>query len=235
MPTPDCLICGAELEYFTAPRNMKCAICGKEYETTAACKEGHFICDTCHMEKGIALIHDFCIKSESRNPVAILQQIMVRPEIYMHGPEHHVMVGAALLTAYRNSGGEIDFDTALPEMIRRGKQVPGGVCGFWGCCGAGVSAGIFISIVTKATPLHREEWGLANQMTARALQAIGSLGGPRCCKRDSFTAVKEAVLFTEKHLQIKMELPDKIICGFSKFNEQCKKQDCPYFADRSLE
>ena len=229
MPTTNCLICGAELEYFPLPRKMNCAVCGKEYETTAACKEGHFICDACHMEKGIAAIQKFCRESDSKNPVLILQKIMVQPEIYMHGPEHHVMVGAALLTAYKNSGGKIDFNRALTEMIRRGQQVPGGVCGFWGCCGAGVSAGIFISIITESTPLSKEEWGIANQMTARALQAIGNLGGPRCCKRDSFTSVREAVLFVREHLNIDMELSEQIICGFSRFNDQCKGKSCPYY------
>ena len=229
MPTPNCLICGEELEYFPLPRKMNCAVCGKEYETTAACKEGHFICDACHMEKGIEVIQKFCRESDSKNPVLILQKIMVQPEIYMHGPEHHVMVGAALLTAYKNSGGLVDFDRALNEMIRRGRQVPGGVCGFWGCCGAGVSAGIFISIITESTPLSKEEWGISNQMTARALQAIGNLGGPRCCKRDSFTSVREAVLFVKEHFNIDMELPEQIICGFSRFNEQCKREFCPYY------
>ena len=232
MPTTNCLICGAELEYYQTPRQMVCAMCKKEYETTVACKEGHFICDACHMEKGVAMILDFCQNTESRNPIAMLQQMMARPEIYMHGPEHHVMVGAALLAAYRNCGGRVDLSAALPEMVRRGQQVPGGACGFWGCCGAGVSAGIFVSIITEATPLEKQSWGLANQMTARALQAIGALGGPRCCKRDSFTAVREAVAFVQENLGISMELPEKIICGFSRWNEQCKKEACPYYANK---
>ena len=230
MPTTNCLICGAELEYDQTPRRMVCAICKKEYETTVACKAGHFICDACHMEKGVAVILDFCQNTESRNPIAMLQQMMARPEIYMHGPEHHVMVGAALLAAYRNCGGKVDLLTALPEMARRGQQVPGGAWGFWGCCGAGVSAGIFVSIITEATPLEKTSWGLANQMTARALQAIGALGGPRCCKRDSFTSVREAVAFVQEQFGIQMELPEKIICGFSRWNEQCKKEACPYYA-----
>lgn len=229
MPTSNCLICGAELEYDNTPRKMACAICGKEYETTAACKSGHFICDSCHMEKEIALIKAFCADTRSRNPIAIMQQIMAKPEIYMHGPEHHVLVGAALLSAYKNSGGKIDLEYALSEMIRRGQQVPGGACGFWGCCGAGVSAGIFISIITEATPLHKEEWGMANQMTARALQAIGNLGGPRCCKRDSFVSVWEAVQFVQEQFAVQMEMPESVVCGFSAFNEQCKKEDCPFY------
>ena len=76
----------------------------------------------------------------------------------------------------------------IPQSLNRGKAVPGGVCGFWGACGAGISAGMFISIISGATPLKNEPWGLANKMTSKALDAIGSIGGPRCCKRDSYMA-----------------------------------------------
>ena len=44
-------------------------------------------------------------------------------------------------------------------------------------------------------------------MTARALEAIGEIGGPRCCKRDTFTAVGEAVRMTAEELGVEMELP----------------------------
>ena len=55
--------------------------------------------------------------------------------------------------AYKNAGGEIDLPEALLEMMNRGKAVPGGTCGFWGACGAGISTGMFISIISGATHL----------------------------------------------------------------------------------
>ena len=69
------------------------------------------------------------------------------------------MVGAALLTAYHNAGGKVELWKALPEMYHRGKEVPGGACGFWGACGAGISTGMYLSIVTKSTPLAEKEMG----------------------------------------------------------------------------
>jgi len=105
---------------------------------------------------------------------------------HMHGPEHHVMVGAALLTAYKNAGGELDLESALQEMYSRGKQVPGGACGFWGACGAGISAGQFMSIATQSTPLAKEPWGLSKRMTSKSLGSIGEVDGLRCCKRVPF-------------------------------------------------
>ena len=58
------------------------------------------------------------------------------------------MVGAALLTAYKNAGGAINLRESVMEMLNRGKAVPGGTCGFWGACGAGISAGMFVSILS---------------------------------------------------------------------------------------
>ncbi len=66
------------------------------------------------------------------------------------------MVGAALLTAYKNAGENIDLHSSLIETMNRGKSVPGGACGFWGACGAGISSGMFISIISKSTPLAIE-------------------------------------------------------------------------------
>lgn len=223
-----CLICGADLVYFQEAKEMTCVFCGKRELSHASCKDGHYVCDACHARKGIEAVMRECQTTKSRNPIEIMQKIMADPYIYMHGPEHHVMAGAALLVAYHNSGGEVDLDWALAEMKERGGQVPGGVCGFWGCCGAGVSTGIYMSIITKATPLSGKSWGLSNRMTSRALNAIGEIGGPRCCKRDTFTAVKEAVQMTKEELGIEMELPEKIECGFHVENQQCLRGKCPY-------
>lgn len=223
-----CLICGADLVYFQEAKEMTCVFCGKRELSHASCKDGHYVCDACHARKGIEAVMRECRTTKSRNPIEIMQKIMADPYIYMHGPEHHVMAGAALLAAYHNSGGEVDLDWALAEMKERGGQVPGGVCGFWGCCGAGVSTGIYMSIITKATPLSGKSWGLSNRMTSRALNAIGEIGGPRCCKRDTFTAVKEAVQMTKEELGIEMELTEKIECGFHVENQQCLRGKCPY-------
>ena len=103
------------------------------------------------------------------------------------------MVVRPRLPATRNGGGRLELERALQKMYRRGEGVPGGACGFWGACGAGISAGQFLGIATESTPLAQEPWGLSNQMTARALDSIGGVGGPRGCKRDSWRAIRAAV------------------------------------------
>jgi len=222
----ECLICGAPLQYLETDVLMECAICGKQEPSKTSCVKGHYVCNECHMG-GLDEILGVCLNTASRNPIEIIEEIMKLPFCHMHGPEHHVMVGAALLTAYANAGGDVDLPQALSEMIKRGKGVPGGTCGFWGACGAGISTGMFVSIITGSTPLAKEAWGLSNKMTSEALNAIGSLGGPRCCKRDSFLAILTAIDYVKEHMQIEMD-KSPVVCHFSSQNNQCIGKRCPF-------
>ena len=222
----ECLICGAPLEYLGEDAPMTCALCGKTESSRTRCVRGHYVCNDCHMS-GMDGVIGLCLQESSCDPIEILEKMMTLPFCHMHGPEHHVMVGAALLTAYRNAGGSLDLPRALQEMLRRGKQVPGGACGYWGACGAGLSTGMFVSIATGSTPLAKEAWGLSNRMTSRALAAIGEHGGPRCCKRDSYLAITAAVEFVAEHLGVRMTLGD-IRCTRCGMNNQCLGKACPF-------
>ncbi len=222
----ECLICKSPLEYIDGDEIMECVLCHKKQLNKTRCINGHFVCDECHTS-GMDEIISICLQSKSKNPIEIIEKMMGMPSCHMRGPEHHTMVGSALLTAYKNLGGDIDLKDALCEMQTRGKQVPGGVCGFWGACGAGISTGMYMSIITKSTPLAKEAWGLSNQMTGRALTAIGKNGGPRCCKRDSYRAIIEAGGFTKEKIGVEMEI-DEIECSRSKLNNQCIEERCPF-------
>ena len=224
----ECVICKAPLEYLNEDIPMECALCHKQERSKTRCVNGHYVCNECHT-RGIDSIFGLCLSENSKDPIEIINKMMALPFCHMHGPEHHIMVGAALLTAYKNAGGGIDLMKALSEIKSRGQQVPGGACGFWGACGAGISAGIFISVISGSTPLSGEPWGLSNRMTAKALEAIGAVGGPRCCKRDSFLSILAAVDFVKEHFGIEMEKP-KIVCGHSAKNNQCLGARCPFSA-----
>ena len=222
----ECLICKAPLEYLNEDVEMECAICHKKEFSKTRCINGHYVCNECHTQ-GIDSIFGVCFATTSKNPVEIIQKMMELPFCHMHGPEHHIMVGAALLTAYKNAGGDIDISKALSEMKNRGQSVPGGACGFWGACGAGISSGMFISIISGSTPLAGAPFGLANRMTAKSLETIGSVGGPRCCKRDSFLSILAAIDFVKEHFGVEMEKPE-IICDYSARNNQCLGKKCPF-------
>ncbi len=222
----ECLICAAPITYSENDTTVECAICHTKENSKTMCENGHYVCNECHT-KGIDKIIGVCLGESSGNPIEILRNLMSLPFCHMHGPEHHIMVGASLLTAYKNSGGSIDLEKALVEIYSRGRQVPGGVCGFWGACGAALSTGMFVSIVTGSTPLGKKEWGLSNLMTSQALNAIGRIGGPRCCKRNSYLATIEAVKFAKTHFGVEMKLDD-IKCIHSPLNNQCIGERCPF-------
>ena len=222
----ECLICKAPLIYLKTDEMMECVICHKKENSKTRCANGHYVCNECHM-KGLNSILGVCMASRSKDPVEIIREMMDLPFCHMHGPEHHVMVGAALLTAYKNAGGEIDLEKALFEMMNRGRKVPGGACGFWGACGAGVSSGMFLSIISASTPLAVEPFALSQKMTAKSLNAIGEIGGPRCCKRDSYLSILCAIDFVEEHFGVRMEKPE-IICRHMSQNNQCIGKRCPF-------
>lgn len=222
----ECIICKAPLEYFNECITAECEICGKQEVTRALCVNKHYVCNECHT-KGVDVIKNVCLNETSKNPFKILNKLMSEPFCHMHGPEHHIMVGASLLTAYKNSGGKINLSNALNEMIKRGKSVPGGTCGFWGACGAGISTGIFISIISGSTPLSDKPYALSNLMTSNSLAEIGKIGGSRCCKRNSFLSVLTAIDYAANHFGIVMEKTD-IKCTYSSKNNQCIKNRCPF-------
>ena len=231
MRTEECIICGAPLEYLERETPMECAVCHKIENSRTRCVSGHYVCNDCHMA-GLDAVVGLCLRETSRSPIAILQKMMDQPFCHMHGPEHHVMAGAALLTAYHNAGGALDLTAALDEMLRRGREVPGGACGFWGACGAGISTGIAVSILSGATPLAERSFGQANRMTSRALGRIGAVGGPRCCKRNCFLSLLAAVELIREEFGVALEA-DEPVCRYSAHNNQCIGARCPFCAGRS--
>ena len=222
----ECLICKAPLVYLEAEELMECAVCHKKIRSKTRCIKGHFVCDSCHTA-GMDAIVGICLQETSKDPVEIIEKMMAMPFCHMHGPEHHVMVGAALLTAYKNAGGKLDLEAALQEILNRGRKVPGGSCGFWGACGAGISSGMFVSIISGSTPLKGKPFSLSNKMTAKSLEAIGDIGGPRCCKRDSYLSIAAAIDFVKERFGIEMK-KTRIICRHSAENNQCIGSRCPF-------
>ena len=97
-----------------------------------------------------------------------------------------------------------------------------------------MSVGMFISIITDTTPLSSKTWGWSNDATSRALAKIASYGGPRCCKRNSFTAILAAAEFVSEKMGIEMKMPEKITCTFSGENHECIGKRCPYNLSRQL-
>ena len=224
-----CLICGAPLVYLPEARPMECAGCGRTFSSNAMCENGHFICDDCHRAPALVVIRQRCLEAKDTDPIALAEKLMQEPTVHMHGPEHHVLAGAALLTAYHNVTGKPGLEADLEKMVQRGKQVPGGTCGFFGCCGAAVSAGIFGAIVLESTPLSEETWGKANLLTSQCLANEAKVGGPRCCKRNVYLSILTAVKVLEAELDVTLPIPSRTVCRFSHKCRECLRERCPFF------
>lgn len=181
------------------------------------------------MKERAKKIVEECLREKSRNPIDIFYRIAQQEFIRIHGPEHHILDGAALLTAYFNAGGNIDLQKSLDELLTRGLQMPGAICGMWGVCGAVSSMGAALSIIDETGPLSTDaSWGKHMEFTSKALAGLSRIGGPRCCKRDAFVSFQNAIQYINENYDVKLESRD-IVCCFSEKNEQCLKERCPFY------
>ena len=58
------------------------------------------------MEDRAKKIIEACLLEKSKNPIDIFSSIAKMDFVRMHGPEHHVLDEAAVLTAFFNAGGK---------------------------------------------------------------------------------------------------------------------------------
>lgn len=115
----NCLLCGAELIYYNSSKNVVCEYCKKTFESVVACKNNHYVCDDCHRNAGEEIIKKICIETTEKNPFIIAEKLMKNPSIHMHGPEHHFLVPAVLLTAYYNTKGLFDEKEKKFLLLRK--------------------------------------------------------------------------------------------------------------------
>ena len=86
-----------------------------------------------------------------------------------------------------------------------------------------------VGITHGTGPLSDNDFYKDNMhLTSRALEKIGDIGGPRCCKRNAYISLTEAAKFVEERYHIKMTIaPFK--CEFSPQNPTCLKTKCLYY------
>ncbi|MHA2182443.1 MAG: DUF5714 domain-containing protein [Promethearchaeota archaeon] len=230
-----CEVCGKNLIYATNQKDSKdltCEFCKKVFNTNIYCEQSHYICDSCHSTEPIEVIEKICEKSKIKDPFELADLIMKHPNFKVYGPEHHVLTPTVILTSLRNNsilkpnGDEISFFD-IKEAIRRASKIPGGWCGFYGSCGAGMGTGVAISIFTGATPSTDKPRSQANEMTSRSLAKIAD-NLEHCCKRSVKISISEALIFLREKFEIKLEYILEN-CVFSDINNKCERERCPIF------
>lgn len=179
-------------------------------------------------EKAKLIISD--IKSQTgTDPCVMFRNLVKNSYMSIHGPEHHILDGACLLMAFYNAGGKIDIDAALNKILFEGLRMPGAMCGLWGICGAITSMGAALAIIDGTGPLSADgTWGKHMQFTAGAVGELGTINGPRCCKRDAMIAFKNAIEYVNKTYDVELTF-SSVNCEYSSVNQQCIKERCPYF------
>ena len=230
-----CPLCGEKLAIMKEAVDMRCAVCGDAFYTDGLCKNKHYVCGGCQLERALEKIASGCLNINSNDALAIGYELLMSRWIAVNGPEHHFLTAAALLTAYHrrysvdNIAGA-DIEDALREARSRTMKIPDGACGFWGCCGAAAAAGIFVSLVLKAMPSSGTERGAANRVTAQALARISETGEPRCCKRETFTAIFTASRFAEEQWGLPLTDYQGAECHFYHLNDDCAKERCSFYS-----
>jgi len=226
-----CMVCGIDLHYFTDSRDMACSYCGREFASNACCEQEHFVCDACHRENGIEVIKAICSRTEERDLITLLELIRSHPAIPMHGPEHHAMIPGIILACYRNSGGDIK-EEAILTGISRGADIPGGVCGFWGACGAAIGTGIAVSTIYAATPLTPAPRQKAQAFSAKILEIISKYRGGRCCQRETWLALSETARLSVEMLSVPIVAKGQLRCSQYSKNKECIRKQCPLWENR---
>lgn len=170
-----------------------------------------------------------CLQEKCNNPIEIFKRIANQDFMRIHGAEHHILDGAVLLTAFYNAGGNIDLESSLQELMKRGLQMPGATCGFWGVCGAVNSVGAALSIIDGTGPLSTDDaWGNHMIFTAKTLGILGEVGGPRCCKRNAMLSLQQAITYINDNYDVELAMSD-VRCTYGEQNNECIKTKCPFY------
>ncbi len=226
-----CMCCGKELLYFSERWEMTCHYCGQTRLGDGCCHEGHFVCNHCHQENGLEVIRSICTTTREQDMIKLLTIIRNHSSIPMHGPEHHAMIPGILLACYRNCGGEISSKDILTG-INRGADVPGGICGFWGACGAAIGIGIGVATIFSATPLTPGPRQLAQEFSGRILTTLAGRKAGRCCQRETYMALTETARLSSELLPLSLKAEAELHCDQYLKNKECIRAQCPLWEQR---
>lgn len=178
-------------------------------------------------------IIDLLMGSSSTTPAELLERVMADSRLVAFGPIHHFIVGAVLLTCWRNAEGSVDRDALLradlEEMVARSSLVPGATCARWGVCGAAASAGMAYAIVCGNAPLRKEGWQENQLMVSELLADIARSGSPRCCKRDTRVAIRGALPHFNSLRGPSLDVWETVpTCVSYAQNSVCAGERCPF-------
>lgn len=223
-----CSFCGTPLKLLPNAISARCMVCGERGRTRAWCTQGHFVCEDCRGSELWQLVAGLLEQEYPTDPVEIFLRMRESHDFPMHGPEHHPLVAAAFLVAYHTLHGEPAWPAILDAVQTAATQLPGGTCGFWGACSAGLSAGIAYCTILDSSPTDGAQRATAHQAVARILQRLGQFRGPRCCRRESLLALQTACELSATLLPHPVPTRYHVKCAQAADNPECLGPDCPF-------
>ena len=221
-----CLVCSAPLVYSSTPQEMTCHYCGTDVNSHAACENGHFVCDLCHIGDSLQRLEQLCSNSCTTDPMELFSQIRNHPSFPLHGPQYHALVPGVFLAALRNAGHPVS-DEQLSTAISRGAEVPGGSCGFMGVCGAASGIGIAFSVLLEANPLKAPQRQTVQQVVQQVLADIASHQAARCCQRDCWLALRRGMELAGQMFGLPPAELKPLTCQQLERNNECPGSSCP--------
>ena len=226
-PIFTCSICDQEL--LEKESTYVCSFCGNREQGEWACPNGHYTCEECRLAGPAEIIERVCQETRLCHPREIAELLMRHPSFKDHGVEHHLLVAPVILVALANANripvDKVKIQTALKRLV----DIPIGVCGSRGDCGACVGAGAAVSLISGmyGNPKSARKWAL--KATGRALLHLAEMEGARCCKQSVYAALETCTRILQEEMGIPLEIGGAIKCGFSHKITDCKKEECHYY------
>jgi len=225
-PIFTCSICGQQL--LERESECVCSFCGKQEQGEWVCPNGHYTCEDCRLASPAEAIERVCLETVSRNPREIADLLMRHPAFKDHGVEHHLLVAPVILAAFANSRQTRVEKAKIQSAIKRLVDIPIGVCGSRGDCGACVGAGAAVSIIFGSSANPAMGRSRALRAAGSALLRLAEMDGHRCCKQSVYAALETCCRVLAEELGISLEM-GTITCAFSRKIADCKKERCPYY------
>ncbi|MFH1153515.1 MAG: DUF5714 domain-containing protein [Pseudomonadota bacterium] len=223
-----CMVCSAPLVYTDGLEKGVCHYCQALLPVDARCVNGHFVCNQCHSRDAVKVAETILTSTRETDMITLMNIVRSHPGVPLHGPEHHFILPGVILAAFRNSGGALDNDRILAG-IQRGKAVPGGVCAFWGTCGAVTGAGIALGIILESSPLKPRPRRIVQEITAAIIKELATIEAARCCQRETWTVLKMVGDLSLKVLGVELKAEGSVSCAQKHLNKECALKQCPYF------
>jgi hypothetical protein len=229
-----CSLCGRKFHLLANAVNRPCAICGSPTSVRYLCESDHAICASCFTAPYLTYIAGMIdTPGITRDPIEAFLVLRRGYAFPIHGPEHHALVAAALLFAYHRCTGEPSRETIF-NAIQQAAVLPMGSCGIWGACSAALGVGVAYGTILQATPMQGAVRGAMQHIVANILGRIGEYHAPRCCRRETLTALQVACEESAALLPITMVTQVDCRCDQAPSQVDCLRERCPFYAAEQM-